>query len=245
MGEIRCVRTYFNMPGGIDHATKPANTSEMEWQLRRWNYFTWLCGDHLVEQACHEIDVANWILQGHPISANGMGGRQVRTGKGNGDIWDHHTIEYEHEGGARHFCQARQIPGVWQHVSDNVHGTKGTRVIGLGPYGTGKAGYRTEQQLLSDFGGVTPYEQEHVDLQASIRGSGPHQFEGDYAADSSMTAVLGRMATYSGQVVTWEQATRSELNMLPKNLALNAAPSTLPGPDGFYPIAVPGVTKAW
>ncbi|MCR4414142.1 MAG: Gfo/Idh/MocA family oxidoreductase [Thermoguttaceae bacterium] len=245
VGEVMFLRTYFNMPSGIDHSRRPANMTEMEWQLRRWGYFTWLSGDHIVEQAVHEIDIANWVMNGHPVRANGMGGRQVRTGRGNGQIYDHFCVEYEHEHGVRHFCQARQIGGCWEHVSDNVHGTKGVMTLGSGPYGTGKAGYRTEKQLLEDFGGRNPYQQEHVDLQASIRGDGPYVFDGDHGADSSFTAVLGRMAVYSGRVVTWDEAVRSELNLLPAKLALDADPPVLPDADGFYPVAMPGQTKAW
>ena len=111
---------------------KPASMSEMEYQIRHWNLFCWLCGDHLVEQACHEIDVANWVMEDHPVRAQGMGGRQVRAGVGTGDIFDHHAIEFEYAGGVRYFCQARQQPGTWTHVSDNVHGTQGSLTIGTG-----------------------------------------------------------------------------------------------------------------
>ena len=111
VGDVLFVRTYFNMPsGGRAGQTRPEGMSEMEYQIRHWGIFCWLCGDHLVEQATHEIDVANWVMDGHPVRANGMGGRQVRFGPGNGDIWDHHTIEFEYATGARHFCQARQQP---------------------------------------------------------------------------------------------------------------------------------------
>jgi myo-inositol 2-dehydrogenase / D-chiro-inositol 1-dehydrogenase len=244
-GRIKYVRTYFNMPGGGHNETaKPATMTEMEWQIRRWPAFLWLCGDHNVEQAVHEIDIANWVLGNHPVRANGMGGRQVRTGRGNGNIWDHHFVEYEHADGVRHFCQARQIDGTWSHVSDNVHGAEKTVVIGSGPYGTGVDGYRTEKQLLKDFGGRNPYDQEHVDLQASILG-GPHVFAGDYGAESSFTAVLGRMATYSGQVVSWDEAVQSHLDFLPKKLALDADTPNMPDASGNYPIAMPGVTKGW
>ena len=100
--------------------------SEMEYQIRHWNLFCWLCGDHIVEQACHEIDVANWVMDGPPERANGMGGRQVRVGPNTGDIFDHHCVEFEYNGGVRNFCQARQQPNTWEQVSDNVHGTKGS-----------------------------------------------------------------------------------------------------------------------
>ncbi len=118
VGRIRLVRTYFNMPGGREGVPKPAEMGEMEYQIRSWNLFCWLCGDHLVEQACHEIDVANWILDAHPVRANGMGARQIRSGPGTGDIYDRHMIEFEYADGTRHYCQARQQPGTWSHVSE-------------------------------------------------------------------------------------------------------------------------------
>ena len=101
---------------------KPPEMSEMEYQIRYWNLFCWLCGDHLVEQACHVIDVANWVMDAHPVRANGMGARQIRTGPGTGDIYDRHIIEFEYADGTRHYCQARQQPGTWSQVSENVHG---------------------------------------------------------------------------------------------------------------------------
>lgn len=243
VGEVRLIRTYFNMPGGRSGQVKPAAMSEMEYQIRHWNLFCWLCGDHLVEQACHEIDVANWVMGGPPLRANGMGGRQVRTGPGTGDIWDHHAIEFEYPGGARHFSQARQQANTWSHVSDNVHGTRGAMTLGTGPWGMGNI---TPRQLRSkDFSAVNPYQQEHEDLMASILGHGPYRCEGEYAAQASMTAVMGRMATYSGQVIAWEDAVKSDLRLAPERYAFDAPPPTLPDAQGNYPVAMPGVTKAW
>jgi predicted dehydrogenase len=244
LGEISFLRTYFNMPsGGRSGQTKPAGMGEMEYQIRHWGVFCWLCGDHIVEQATHEIDVANWVMNDHPVQANGLGGRQVRFGPGNGDIWDHHAIEFEYPSGARLYCQARQQPGTWSHVSDNVHGTKGTLTLGTGAWGLGAVGPR---ELRSrSFRGVNPYQQEHDDLVASILGTGPYRMEADYGATSSMTAVMGRMATYSGQLVTWEQATGSELRLAPKTYSLDADPPTLPDAQGAYTAAMPGITQAW
>ena len=249
VGDVQYIRTYFNMPGGgRNDRGKPDGMTEMEYQIRRWGVFCWLSGDHIVEQAVHEIDIANWVMDSHPIRANGMGGRQVRTGKGNGDIWDHHFVEYEFEGGVRHYAQARQIAGCWMHVSDNVHGSKDTMILGSGPYGMQGSGRGIDQASRGyDRKKVreNPYQQEHDDLAASIRGSGPHLFEGGYAATSSMTAVLGRMATYSGKVVTWEEAVNSELKLAPERYALDVNPPAMPGPDGNYPVAMPGSTKAF
>jgi len=246
VGKIHLVRTYFNMSGaGHSDRGKPADLSEMEYQIRRWGKFCWLSGDHIVEQAVHEIDVANWIMDAHPLRANGMGGRQVRTGRGNGDIFDHHFVEYEFGDGVRHYCQARQIPGTWTHVSDNVHGEKGMMTLGSGPYGLqGKGRGLSRGPGKKANGRENPYQQEHDHLFASIRGTGPHCFDGDHGADSSMTAILGRMATYSGRVVSWDDAVASELRLAPAHYALDADPPAMPDESGAYPIAMPGATRA-
>jgi myo-inositol 2-dehydrogenase / D-chiro-inositol 1-dehydrogenase len=243
VGQVMYLRTYFNMPGGREGVPKPAAQSEMEYQIRHWNLFGWLCGDHLVEQACHEIDVANWVMEGHPIRAQGTGGRQVRAGVGSGDIWDHHAVEFEYPGGVRHFCQARQQPGTWSHVSDNIHGTQGSLTIGVGAWGMGS--FTPRELRAKNYRGDNPYQQEHNDLLASVRGAGPYRFEGDYAATSSMTAVMGRMATYSGQLLTWDEAVRSDIVLAPHCYALDAAPPVLPNAEGLYPVTVPGVSKSF
>jgi predicted dehydrogenase len=244
IGDVTFVRTYFNMPsGGRSGQARPEGLTEMQYQIRHWGVFCWLCGDHVVEQATHEIDVANWAVGSLPLKANGMGGRQVRTGPGTGDIWDHHCVEFEFANGVRHFCQARQQPGTWSHVSDNVHGTKGALTLGVGAWGFGEANPRSIR--AKGFKGGNPYQQEHDDLMASITGQGPHVFDGDHGATSSMTSVMGRMATYSGKVVTWEEAVASQVKLAPKTYAIDADPPTLPDAQGNYPIAQPGVTQAF
>ena len=244
VGQIRLVRTYYNASGTRPGALRPPEMSEMEYQIRYWNLFCWLCGDHLVEQACHEIDVANWIMDAHPVRANGMGARQIRTGPGTGDIYDRHMIEFEYADGTRHYCQSRQQPGTWEHVSENVHGTLGEMTLGVGPWGLGAR--ITPRMLRSkEFLEQNPYQREHEDLMASIRGDGPYRCEAEYGASSAMTAVMGRMATYSGQLVTWDEATRSELRLAPDHYALDARPPTVSDAQGNYPTPIPGVTRAW
>jgi myo-inositol 2-dehydrogenase / D-chiro-inositol 1-dehydrogenase len=243
VGPVRLIRTYFNMSGGRLGVERTPNMSEMEYQVRSWNLFCWLSGDHLVEQACHSIDVANWIMDGHPVRANGMGMRQLRIGPGTGDIFDRHFIEYEYADGTRYYCQSRQQPGVWEHVSEHVLGTKGQMTLGVGAWGAGEATPRTlrGKQLAEQ----NPYQLEHDALLASILGTGPYRCEGHYGAASSMTAVMGRMASYSGKAVTWEEATASTLRLAPTRYAFDAAPPTLPDAAGNYPFAVLGATRAW
>jgi hypothetical protein len=153
------------------------------------------------------------------------------------------VVEFIYASGARHFCQARQQPGTWEHVSENVHGTKGMLTLGSGAWGLGQI---TPRELRTkNFSQINPYQREHDDLMASITGSGPYAFAGDYAATSTMTAIMGRMATYSGLEVTWEEATGSELALGPTRYALDAEPPVLPDATGAYAAAMPGVTKSW
>ena len=218
---------------------------EMEYQIRHWNLFCWLCGDHLVEQACHEIDVANWVMDDHPLSGP-RHGRRGRSASGSARATSSTTMRSSSSiaGGVRHFCQARQQPGTWSHVSDNVHGTKGIADHRHRRLGDGH-GHAARSFAPRDYRGDNPYQQEHDDLFASVRGSGPYRFEGDYAATSSMTAVLGRMATYSGQLITWDEAVKSDLALGPGTLRLGRKSAGLPHADGLYPMAVPGVSRSF
>ena len=241
LGDLHFVRMYFNMPGYFDDRPRPDDVTEMVWQIRNWGSYCWLSGDLIVEQDCHIIDIANWVLGGHPVRANGMGGRQLRTGRGNGDIFDHHTVEFEYPNGPRNFFQGRQIVGTWIHTSENVHGSKGVATLGTGPYGLGLGhqGGAPERRIDRK---NNPYQQEHDDLFDAIRTGKPY-FEADYGADSSMTGILGRMATYSGKVITWDEAVQNERSLFPEKLALDADPPAMPNEDGYYPSPMPGVTK--
>jgi myo-inositol 2-dehydrogenase/D-chiro-inositol 1-dehydrogenase len=208
----------------------------MEHQLRHYTWFNWLSGDHFHDQGVHTIDVANWVMRGYPVKANGMGGREVRVGPWSGDVFDHDFVEFEYADGTRYYAQARQIKGAWQYVGEHVTGDKSELTLGVGLYGgTRQPGYK----------GNNPFQQEQDDLLASIRAGKP-LFEGDFGALSSMTGILGRMALYSGQEVTWDQAIKSNKGLLPEKLAMDAKPPVLPDEKGLYsPLPVPGVTKPW
>src|ERR1700759_1031795 len=125
IGDLICTRVYWNDHGLWVRPRKPEQT-EMEYQMRNWYYFTWLCGDHIVEQHIHNLDVGTWLHGAHPISAQGMGGRQVRTGKECGQIFDHHAVEYTFADGTKMFSQCRHMPGCSSEVREHAHGTKGT-----------------------------------------------------------------------------------------------------------------------
>ena len=242
LGDIVAMRCYWNGDGVWTRARKEYEQkagrplTEMEYQMRNWYYFVWLCGDHICEQHIHNLDVINWVKQGHPVRAWGMGGREVRKGLDHGEIFDHHFVEYEYPDGSRCSSQCRHIPGCWDSVAEHVTGTKGICDVG-GNKIRGAAPWHFTS------GGKDPYQQEHDDLFAAIRNDTPYN-ELESGAFSSLTAVMGRMATYSGREISWDQALNSSIDTMPKALSWEAAPPTLPDKEGHYAIAVPGVTVA-
>ena len=237
IGDVIAMRVYWNGGGVWDPRIKRDQAkSEMEYQMRNWYYYNWLCGDHICEQHIHNLDIGNWVKNDHPVKANGMGGRQVRIDKKYGEIYDHHYVEFEYKDGSRMYSQCRHIPNTWNSVSEFVHGTKGNANPGGQVMPTGGAAYRFEG------GHKDPYQVEHDDLAAAIR-QGLEYNEADNGAYSSMTSILGRMCTYSGKEITWDAAINSNISLMPKNFSFDADPPVMPREDGSYPIATPGLTK--
>ncbi|OJV21362.1 MAG: dehydrogenase [Dyadobacter sp. 50-39] len=222
---------------------RQANQTEMEYQMRNWYYFNWLCGDHISEQHVHNIDVANWVKKGYPVTIQGTGGRQVRTGKAYGEIYDHHTLDLVYADGTVISSQCRQFEGTWNRVDEAFVGTKG-RIDS----------FDDKKTILKDYkGGViyhhdnsnyrNPYQVEHDELFAAI-AKGEYKFaDAENGAKSTMTSIMGRMATYSGKMIKWDEALNSDINLFPDKLAWDASPKVLPGPDGLYPVAIPGKTQ--
>ncbi|MFN4256102.1 MAG: Gfo/Idh/MocA family protein [Saprospiraceae bacterium] len=238
IGDIVSSRVYWNMGALWVHPRKPGQT-EMEYQMTNWYYFNWLCGDHIVEQHVHNIDVSNWVKQAYPVRAHGLGGRQIRVGKDFGEIFDHHAVEFEYADGSRMFSQCRQQPGTRDSVTEGFHGTNGTAPE------PGKILTRSGYALL-DYDAKNdpnPYQVEHDELFEAVARSEFKFSDAENAAKSTMTAIMGRMATYSGQLIEWDAALNSTLNLMPERLAFDANPKPMPGPDGLYACAVPGVTK--
>lgn len=239
IGDITSAQAWWNNDGVWVNARKPGQ-SEMEYQMRNWYYFNWLCGDHITEQHIHNIDVVNWFKGGYPVRAQGMGGRQVRKGKDHGEIFDHHFVEFEYADGTVLNSQCRHQPKTLSRVDELLVGTKGkiqcgaAKIVDL----KGNVLYKFDRQTENN-----PYQTEHDELFAAI-AKGDYKFaDAENGAYSTMTSILGRMATYSGQVVEWNKAINSGISLQPKEYAWNAAPPVLPNEDGFYPVAVPGVTK--
>lgn len=236
IGDIHTLRVYWNDAGVWVNRRKPEQT-EMEYQMRNWYYFVWLGGDHIVEQHIHNLDVANWVKNGYPVKARGMGGRQVRTANEYGEIFDHHAVEFFYADGAVAFSQCRHIRGCWSSVSEHAVGTKGTSdVSSYSIKGADGSSFRYREKE------VDPYRQEHIDLFAAIRGNKDYN-EAFNGAKSTMTAILGRMATYSGTEISWDDALNSKIDLMPDSYTWDTKPKTLPNAEGFYKVAVPGTTK--
>ena len=239
IGDFVLARAYWNGGGVWTRPRKPDQT-EMEYQMRNWYYFNWLCGDHIVEQHIHNLDVINWLKDGYPVTAQGQGGRQVRTGLEHGEIYDHHMIEFTYADGTKLLSQCRHIRNTWSSVSEHVHGTKGSCDIGGAKIldADGNSIYRYGK------GGGNGHQQEHHDLFADIR-RGERPNEGEYGALSTMTSIFGRMATYSGQMINWEDALNSELVLAPIDTytKMDEEPPVMPDAEGRYQIAMPGVTQ--
>ncbi len=237
IGRILLYRCYWNSSGVWTRAREPG-WSEMTYQMRNWYYFNWLCGDHIVEQHIHNLDVCNWIQGAPPVSAQGQGGRAVRTGPDTGEIYDHHALEYTYADGTKMLSQCRHIPGCWDSVAEHAHGTLGQAEVSAARISSqGGWDWRWRGE------GVDPYQREHDALFAAIRAGHEHA-EAELGAQATLTAILGRMASYSGRVVKWDEAMASELRLAPARYAWDAPPPTLPGPDGRYPHALPGLTPA-
>ncbi len=237
IGDIVSGQVYWDGGGVWVRERKPGQT-EMQYQMRNWYYFNWLCGDHIVEQHIHNLDVFNWAKQAYPVSAQGMGGRQVRTGKEYGEIFDHHYVEYKYEDGAYLNSQCRHIKGCMNRVSETIVGTKGSMDS------SGVIIDRKNELIYKhrDQNDPNPYQVEHDLLFKSIREGGVIN-NLEYGAKSTLTAILGRYATYSGQVITWEDALNSTKQLMPATVGWDDAPPILPDENGFYPIAIPGKTK--
>ena len=246
-GKILYTRVYWN-GGGVWVRPRQENWTEMEYQMRNWYYFNWLCGDNICEQHVHNIDIGNWVMTAtdpnanmyegyaHPVEVNAMGGREVRKNSENyGEIFDHHFCEFTYADGRKMFSQCRHQPNTWSSVSEAAHGT------------TGAGG------VSSRGGGTDPYQQEHTDLIAAIK-SGERFNEAYIGAYSSFTAVMGRYASYSGQVIRWDDAVKNGPalmiydghDQLTMNSEAPVKPLAEPTPAGeLYAIAQPGVWKPW
>ncbi len=243
IGEVLFSRVYYNAAGVWEpRKSREECQTEMEYQTRNWYYYCWLSGDHIVEQHIHNIDIGCW-LRGitFPVEAVGMGGREVRTDPKYGDIYDHHNVEFTFADGTKMFSACRHVKGCWNSSSAYATGTKGTATIfNPNSYETydGKS-YRVPREVKGN-----PYQIEHDVLFSRIRNNEFHN-EAEMGAMSTMTTILGRMATYSGKVVKMDAALASNFSLQPLVYEFDAPPPVLPTSNGTYPIAVPGVSRGY
>ncbi len=239
IGDITSAQAWWNNDG-VWVRPRTAGQTEMEYQMRNWYYFNWLCGDHITEQHIHNLDVINWFKGSYPVKAQGLGGREVRKGKDHGEIFDHHFVEFTYADGSILNSQCRHIPKTSAKVDELLVGTKGKIYCGA-------ANIRDHQgNIMYQFDKKTEnngYQNEHVELFAAI-AKGEYKFaDAENGAKSTMTSILGRMATYSGQVVEWDKALNCGMNLQPAAYTWDTLPKSLPDADGKYKIAVPGVTR--
>ena len=240
IGKIVSGQVYWNS-AGVWVRKRVKGQTEMEYQMRNWYYFNWLCGDHIVEQHVHNLDVANWFIGEYPESASGMGGREVRNGIDHGQIFDHHYVEFNYPSGAVISSQCRHQPGTHRKVSETFQGTKA--VISTNKNIAQMIDHNGNSLFkYNPKGDKSPYQIEHDKLFASIRSGGVIN-NTEYGAKSTLTSIMGRMATYTGKKITWDQALNSNDILAPDNLDWNSPAPVLPDENGKYPVAVPGVFK--
>jgi len=231
VGQIQSVYSTYNAGPVKDHINRNPDWTPMQTQVRNWYQFTWLSGDHIVEQAVHSLDMMSWAMGDvPPTRITGHGGRQVRTYLGN--IYDHFGIVYEYENGAKGFHFCRQIPGCSNDYAVSIAGNKGRCLVdcsrGIHRI-TGDESWNYEGDK-NDM-----YQTEHDEMFAGIRTGKPMN-HGSWMAQSTMLAIAGRMAAYTGQTITWEQAMKSQESLMPADLSWDA-------PIDVPPIAMPGKTQ--
>ena len=263
IGDLVSMNVYWCNPGVWDpRKTRDEVSGEMEYQLRNWYYYTWICGDQIVEQHIHNLDVGNWWAgikasgdpagpPVFPVLCRAMGGREVRTAPKYGNIYDHTSCQYEYADGTPMFSWGRHQPGVWNSVSEVAHGSKGmlttagrTRIVEKQTWNDKKGKF--DEQVAWNYSGRgdrSPYVQEHIDLQNAIEKDADYN-EGYYGGMSTMTAILGRMAAYGGQELTMDDALNHGRQLFPygQDLTWDSKPPVLPGQDDRYEAPVPGVT---
>jgi predicted dehydrogenase len=228
IGKLVQGRCYYNTSGLWSKERQP-QWSDLEFQMRNWLYYTWLSGDHIVEQAIHNVDTLVWAFNAHPIRATGMGGRQVRTDAIYGHIYDHFAIDYEFPDGAHCLMMCRQQDGCDKKVANEFVGTKGTAFVLPQYFVEGEQPWRLETSVSTDL--ANAYVQEHTDFINSIRAGTPLN-ELQQVTESSLTAVLGREAAYTGKSLTWEDMLTSPQSLMPAKLEW--------GPMALPPIPMPG-----
>jgi myo-inositol 2-dehydrogenase/D-chiro-inositol 1-dehydrogenase len=234
-GAIGNVESYFATYYAAPLWTKPRKESwsDMEWQMRNWVHFDWLSGDHIVEQACHSIDKINWAFKNvAPISATAVGGRQMHEGDDRGNVYDHFGVVFEFADGRRAHLHCRQMPFCYNDNNDFITGATGTCVVNGW---TGAPAFTGSSDWTYQGANPNMYQVEHNELQAAIRGDTPTINDGDFMAQSTLMAILGREAAYTGQKVSYADMLASTTRLGPNEYAF--------GELALPHVAEPGSTK--
>jgi len=231
IGEVTALRGYWVNGGPIWHRGDNGAT-ELERQIRNWYHYIWLSGDHINEQHVHNIDVCNWVMKGHPVKAWGMGARQ-RLGNQTGEIWDNFAVEFEYANGVRMSSYCGQIQRSWSSVSEAVAGSKGTAEMHDGRNTLKIKGGKTwkPEGITEDNG----YVNEHRDLINAILND-TELNEGKQVTDSTLTAIMGREAAYSGSEVNWDTVRNAKFTYGPEQLYTDPSKMTW---DAFRTLTPP------
>ncbi|MDG2423814.1 MAG: Gfo/Idh/MocA family oxidoreductase [Phycisphaerales bacterium] len=233
IGDVKCVHSTY-LSGPLGKKPRQAGWSDMEWQMRNWQHFNWLSGDHIAEQACHAIDKINWAKDNmQPDRCITVGGRQMRSGPESGNIYDHFSVVYEYPDGTRSFHDCRQMPNCWSDNTEKIFGTKGDCYVNSwGP-----------TQIITgenpwEYEGPNPnmYQVEHNELFKAIRNGGLIN-DGPEMTRSTLMSIMGRMSAYNGQPVTYEEALTSEDRLGPTVYEWGDVP--------VIDVSVPGSPARW
>jgi predicted dehydrogenase len=231
IGPIVSIETTYNS-GGVwePRRERSACADEMEYQMRNWYYYCWISGDHIVEQAVHALDTMGWAMMDEPpVLCYGVGGRQVRTDEKYGDIYDHFSLVYEYPNGVKGYHQCRHWRNTDQRTKDYILGATGKcDVFGNRISGSERWRFADRDEKFN------MYQAEHDALFAAIRNGEPKD-DGIYMARSTLLALMGRMAAYTGQAITWEQALNSQESLSPPAYAWGDCPRR--------GVPVPGTTR--
>jgi len=234
IGKIVSATDYY-LIGPIKLVPRQQEQTELEYQMRNWRYFNWLWAGSPAGLQIHNTDIVNWVKDGYPVRAQGIGGRSSLKGKEHGDIFDHFYIEYEYADGTKLNSQIRHISGTWNKGGAYFQGTNGTASLQSGIKDAN--GERIWRNKNTDSEGA--YQVEHDVLFAAIRNNTPVN-DTEWAAMSTMTTILGRMAVHSGKMVEWDEAIQSDMVIAPENITWNSEPPVKPDKDGNYPVPQPG-----
>jgi predicted dehydrogenase len=236
IGEINLMRVYWN-GGGIWYRDRTPTQTEMTFQCNNWYHFTWASGDQICEQHIHNLDVGNWVMQGYPVMANGMGGGEMRMGgdRTKSQIFDHTFVEYTYANGHKMYSQGRHLGGkAFRQVAEYAHGSKGVCKLAsvISQFGKDPIPVRGK-------GGG--HQQEQTDLIEALT-KGEIYNEGEYGAKATFTAILGREACYSGRELKWDDLLNRGHDYCPgiDNWTVDSDPPAMKGADGKYPVPKPG-----